>query len=159
MAEENLPGRVAVMGGLTGLGLLAGRGKVRLVWATAGAGAGAALCYPHTVQALYNGESPALKLSRSEPCLAGELPQPSLPSVNFSDLVLKSGKYLDSIISSVRQVGQESQDSLEEDKLKITRESSLVFVRSSELQPGSVTFKGDQGMSREEDKDLYATRG
>ena len=122
------------MGGLASLGLLAGRGAGRLVLALAGA--------------------------PSDPSLAGELPEPpSLPSVNFSELGLKSGEYFKSIISSVKQVGQENQHSLGDDKLKITRESSLVFVRSSELKPDSVAFKGDEGMGREEDKDLYATRG
>ena len=57
-AAENLPVRLGVMGSLATIGLVAGRG--RLVWAGVGAGAGAALCYPKSLQALkravYNGE-------------------------------------------------------------------------------------------------------
>ena len=59
LAEENVLGRVGVVGGLASLGLLAGRGAGRLVWAVAGAGAGVGICQPHLVQSLYHGQSPA----------------------------------------------------------------------------------------------------
>ena len=56
-AAENLPVRLGVMGSLATLGLIASRG--RLVGTAAGAGTGAALCYPQSLQALkqlaYNG--------------------------------------------------------------------------------------------------------
>ena len=44
LAEENVLGRVGVVGGLASLGLLAGRGAGRLVLALAGAGVGAGIC-------------------------------------------------------------------------------------------------------------------
>ena len=57
-APENLAARLGVMGGLAGLALVASRG--RLVWSAAGAGTGAAICYPQSFQAIgqsaYNGE-------------------------------------------------------------------------------------------------------
>lgn len=157
LANENLAARLAVMGGLASLGLLVGRGKGRLLWATAGAGAGAWLSHPHTLQALYSGQSPALPASIWLSFPAGELPAvaESVDSARISEFVLKSGENFDSIISSIRR---QTQQNLAEDKPKITKESSLVFVKSSELQTDSDGFKGDQGMSREEDKDLYATR-
>ena len=89
--------------------------------------------------------------------LTGEIPDlPTLDTAMLSDFVLKSGEHFHSAITSIKQVTQQE---LVEDQPKITKESTLVFVKSSELQPVTGNFKGDQGMSREEDKDLYATRG
>ena len=85
-----------------------------------------------------------------------DLPTLSLDTVQLSDLVMKPGEYFTSAITSIKQVTK--QDLVVEDQPKITKESTLVFVESSELQPVSGTFEGDRGMSREEDQDLYATR-
>ena len=87
----------------------------------------------------------------------GEMPDlPTLGTTQLSDFVLKSGEYFHSAITSIKQVTQQA---IVEDQPKITKESTLLFVKSSELQPAQGNFKGDRGMSREEDKDLYATRG
>ena len=59
------------------------------------------------------------------------------------------------MITSIKLLRQDTKQSLTEDKPKLKHESTLVFVKSSELQPDS-DFKGDVGMDREEDKDLYS---
>ena len=87
----------------------------------------------------------------------GEMPDlPTLDTAQLSDFVLKSGEFFTSAITSIKQLTQQE---LLEDQPKITKESTLLFVKSSELQPTRGNFKGDRGMSREEDQDLYATRG
>lgn len=161
-APDNLPVRLGVMGSLATLGLIASRG--RLVWTAVGAGAGAALCYPQSLQAVkqsaYNGE----RWRYAVQCvyyychfLPGEIPDlPTVDTAQISDFVLKSGEYFNSAITSIKQA---TKPAIVEDQPKITKESTLVFLKSSELQPVTSSFKGDRGMSREEDKDLYATRG
>ena len=88
--------------------------------------------------------------------LPGEIPDlPTVDTAQISDFVLKSGEYFHSAITSIKQITKQE---LAEDQPKITKESTLLFVKPSELQPPPSGFKGDRGMSREEDKDLYATR-
>ena len=89
--------------------------------------------------------------------LPGEIPDlPTVDTAQISDFVLKSGEYFNSAITLIKQA---TKPGIVEDQPKITKESTLVFLKSSELQPVTSSFKGDRGMSREEDKDLYATRG
>ena len=148
------------MGGLATLGLIASRG--RLVGSAVGAGAGAAVCYPKSLQALqqsaYNGGSRESNIQSLYYVyfLPGEIPElPSLDTAQLSDFVLKSGEYFTGVITSIKQLTKQERV---EDQPKITKESTLLFVKSSELKPAPGNFKGDRGMSREEDKDLYATR-
>ena len=188
LEEENLPARAAIIIGLGVTGVIIGsrrgraRGIRRLLGAGVGAGLGARVCYPQqtgeVIEVLARGELPSVGLP--------ELPTGSIVDVTVvseyaSILITKSNDLFSFIWEGVKNMYEEvtKPDQSKKDltftslgsgekkvieELKVNDTKSLkvpparIFVTEQSLKPDK-KFEGDPGMSREEDSDMYTTRG
>ena len=188
LEEENLPARASIIMGLGVTGVIIGsrrgraRGIRRLLGAGVGAGLGARVCYPQqtgeVIEVLARGELPSVGLP--------ELPTGSIVDVTVvseyaSILITKSNDLFSFIWEGVKNMYEEvtKPDQSKKDltftslgsgekkvieELEVNDTKSLkvpparIFVTEQSLKPDK-KFEGDPGMSREEDSDMYTTRG
>ena len=188
LEEENLPARAAIIMGLGVTGVIIGsrRGRAlgirRLLGAGVGAGLGARVCYPQqtgeVIEVLARGELPSVGLP--------ELPTGSIVDVTAvseyaSILITKSTDLFsfiwEGVINMYEEVTKPDQSKkdltftslgsgekkvIEELKVNDTKSLKVpparIFVTEQSLKPDK-KFEGDPGMSREEDSDMYTTRG
>ena len=188
LEEENLPARASIIIGLGVTGVIIGsrrgraRGIRRLLGAGVGAGLGARVCYPQqtgeVIEVLARGELPSVGLP--------ELPTGSIVDVTVvseyaSILITKSTDLFSFIREGVKNMYEEvtKPDQSKKDltftslgsgekkvieELEVNDTKSLkvpparIFVTEQSLKPDK-KFEGDPGMSREEDSDMYTTRG
>ena len=188
LEEENLPARASIIMGLGVTGVIIGsrrgraRGIRRLLGAGVGAGLGARVCYPQqtaeVIEVLARGELPSVGLP--------ELPTGSIVDVTVvseyaSLLITKSNDLFSFIWEGVKNMYEEvtKPDHSKKDltftllgsgekkvieDLEVNDTKSLkvpparIFVTEQSLKPDK-KFEGDPGMSREEDSDMYTTRG
>ena len=188
LEEENLSARAAIIMGLGVTGVIIGsrrgraRGIRRLLGAGVGGGLGARVCYPQqtgeVIEVLARGELPSVGLP--------ELPTGSIVDVTVvseyaSILITKSNDLFSFIWEGVKNMYEEvtKPDQSKKDltftslgsgekkvieELKVNDTKSLkvpparIFVTEQSLKPDK-KFEGDPGMSREEDSDMYTTRG
>ena len=188
LEEENLPARASIVMGLGVTGVIIGsrrgraRGIRRLLGAGVGAGLGARVCYPQqtgeVIEVLARGELPSVGLP--------ELPTGSIVDVTIvseyaSLLITKSNDLFSFIWEGIKNMYEEvtKPDQSKKDltftslgsgekkvieDLEVNDTKSLkvpparIFVTEQSLKPDK-KFEGDPGMSREEDSDMYTTRG
>jgi len=159
--EENLPARMAIIGGLGTLGFAIGaaRGRrlKRIFYTSVGAGVGTAFCYPKQTTDTFSN----LKTNITK----GELPHFALDSMidvgQISGAVQSAFETCSQLATSlINQAKSLSQTPTDESDKKTSAEKStaLTFLPATSLKP-SKKFEGDPGMSKDEDKDMYTTRG
>jgi len=171
--EENVNARLAVIGGLATLGYVVGtlRGKrlKKLFYTTTGLAVGSSLCYPQATQELVSSMSHTVK--------TGEIPQISLPqdvanivkpedvTAFLNSVMVKMTDFynyvVDAIQSSTKSNLTVASTTVEKDtevqSTAVEKDTKIVFVQDK--APIDQQFQGDYGMSKEEDKDMYTTRG
>ena len=188
LEEENVPARAALIMGLGVTGVIMGsrrgraRGIRRLLGAGVGAGLGAGVCYPQQtgdiMEVIARGELPSVGLP--------ELPTGSIVDVTLvaeyaSILISKSTDFFSVIWGGVKSMIEEvtkpeqpkkeltftssgtgEKKVIEDPETKDTKSFKVnparIFMTEQSLKPDT-KFEGDPGMSKEEDSDMYTTRG
>ena len=162
------------------------RGIRRLVGAGVGAGLGARVCYPQEtgdfMETIARGELPSVGLP--ELPNTGSIVDVAVVSEYANIILTKSTDLLSAIWDGVRGMVEDvtkSEPSKKEltftssgtgekkgpvlegpvvtkDKTSAKESSALIFMTEKSLKPDK-KFEGDPGMSKEEDSDMYTTRG
>ena len=162
------------------------RGIRRLVGAGVGVGLGARVCYPQEtgdfIETIARGELPSVGLP--EIPITGSIVDVAVVSEYANIILTKSTEWFSAIWDGVRGMvedvtkaepskkeltftssgtGEKKVPVLEEpvvtkDKTSAKQSSALIFMTEKSLKPDK-KFEGDPGMSKEEDSDMYTTRG